>query len=100
MKPRLGQTVYLLFNGSCILADTVYMMNNHQFMRKDIINTEENSWFWWFYDYGKKWFTDLDEAKNALLSIAHKLDGEEIEIVKPFKYQDYYEARVKQRGVK
>lgn len=93
MKPRLEQTVYCIYEGYdlAIFADKVYAIGKDSFIVEGFgKDTYEDSWEWWFKDYNKTWFTNLDKAKKAI----RKQAREEYEYKRPVLVEkfstDYY----------
>lgn len=66
MKPALGQTVYCIYNYS-ITKTKVYAIGEDFFMNETYSDGAIfNSWFYYFDEYGSRWFTSLKEAKKKL----------------------------------
>lgn len=64
MKPKLGQTVYCIYNEACILVDKVGFIGKDSFIIKDFINYDRCEWF--YEDYNDLWFTNLSKATERL----------------------------------
>ena len=67
MKPEIGTKVYCIY-GDGILVDEVAFIGKDSFIIESFHNTYEDSWEWNYEDYEEKWFTDLERAKEELLS--------------------------------
>lgn len=67
--PKLGTMVYCIYDNH-ILVKTIGWIGVDSFIIDDIrSNVCIDSLEWHYYDYGDTWFTDLDKAKEKLLSI-------------------------------
>ena len=66
--PEIGQEVYCIY-GSCLYVEKVYAIGSVSFIVASYRrNTREDFWEWRYDGYGKRWFTDLEQAKETLLS--------------------------------
>lgn len=66
MQLKLGDTIYGIYRGECILPYTVYALGFNSFIVDGYRNKEDDAQEWWFDDFGEKWFTDLKAAKRKL----------------------------------
>lgn len=88
MKPRIGKKVYCVYKNS-ILVKEVGFLGNESFIVDDYGgSTYEDSWEWYYEDYGKEWFTSIAKAKKELRSRAKEEYGVSLKIIKP--YDDCY----------
>ena len=89
-KPKLGKTVYCIYNNG-IFTDTVGYLGTDSFI-VDSFNrcTNEDSWEWGFDLYNQLWFTSLSKAKRHLKERLEEEHDRKIKIVKVS--EDYYEA--------
>lgn len=70
MKLAIGTKVYCIY-GNGILVDEVAFVGKDSFIIESFHrSTYEDSWEWYYEDYGTKWFliTDFSKAKQELLS--------------------------------
>ena len=66
--PEIGQKVYVIYE-NCLFPETVYSLGQRTFILQSFrANTKCDFWEWRYKDYGIRWFTDFDEAKDMLLS--------------------------------
>ena len=66
--PKINQTVYVIY-GDCIFVEKVYSLGEKSFIVASFKrNTKEDYWEWQYKDKGVSWFTDLEEAKEKLMS--------------------------------
>lgn len=80
MKPEIGSKVYCIYREG-ILVDNVAFIGNESFIIESFgIDTYEDSWEWYYEDYNNKWFTDIEKAKEKLLSIAEERYEERLKI--------------------
>lgn len=93
LKPKLGRTVYCIYDGG-IFVDTVGYVGKNSFIVDSFgSSTYEDSWEWYYDTYNSDWFTNLAKAKKALLEQMEDEYGCEFKIVKV--YDDWYEAKEK-----
>ena len=87
INPKIGTRVYCIY-GDGIFVDEVAFIGKNSFIIESFgSSTYEDSWEWYYEDYNKNWFTDLEKAKEELLSRFKDECGElKIEQV----YEDYY----------
>ena len=91
LKPRLGRTVYCIYEGG-IFVDTVGYLGKDSFIVDSFgSSTYEDSWKWYYDGYNKEWFTNLAKAKKALLEQEDNTGRLKLKIVKV--YDDWYEVR-------
>ncbi len=89
MKPEIGTRVYCIY-GEGILVDNVAFIGNESFIIESFSrDTYEDSWEWYYEDYNNEWFTELEKAKEKLLSIAEERYEERLKIEQT--YDDWYE---------
>lgn len=82
MKPEIGTKVYCIY-GDGILVDEVAFIGKDSFIIESFHNlTYEDSWEWNYEDYEEEWFTDLEMAKQKLLSWYKEKYGNYFEIIK------------------
>jgi hypothetical protein len=88
MKPRIGRKVYCVYHDG-IFVDAVGYVGKDSFIVESVLSgTNEDSWEWFYEQYGKDWFTSLAKAKKELLS---RFEEEGMKL-KVFKINDnYYE---------
>lgn len=68
MKPEIGTRVYCIY-GDGILVDNVAFIGKDSFIIESFDSaTYEDSWEWYYEDCEEKWFTNLKQAKEKLLS--------------------------------
>ena len=91
MGLELGQKVYLIYSYS-ITVDTVYAIGKDTFIRNGFDDSTILPVAWFFDDYEKRWFTDLEKAKKHLLNrFKHDAPYDTFKIV---KVEDkYYEVQ-------
>ena len=66
--PAIGQKVWLIYE-DCIFVDTVYCLGKDTFIIFSFNgNTKNDFWEWRYKDFGKRWFTNFEAAKEKLLS--------------------------------
>ena len=68
MIPKIGQTIYVVFNGN-VYKEHVYMLGEKSFIHESIFDPcclEEYRQELLYEDYNKVWFTSLKEAKNGI----------------------------------
>lgn len=88
MKPKIGQKVYCVYCselGSCIIGTTVAFIGNDSFITSEFGKEVRLNSLEWNYDsYGKKWFTEIEPAKERLYAIKMKRadKGEKVSIRK------------------
>ncbi len=58
MKPRLGRTVYCIYEDS-ILEEPVFALAENSFLIYPY-DRYDDSWEWYFEDYEETWFTSDD----------------------------------------
>lgn len=91
MKPRLGRTVYCVYENS-ISVEEVGFLGHDSFIVYDFSDLKEFDALEWFYeDYQKTWFTSLARAKKKLLQVAYREEGEKLKVVKIS--DTYYEVQ-------
>lgn len=78
-KPKIGQKVYCIYRNA-ILVEPVFMIGKDSFLLEPY-DRNEDSWEWYYEDYGETWFTNLAEAKNKLLNINQE-KGIKLKIIK------------------
>lgn len=89
-KPPIGKKVYCVYDNQCILVKKVGYIGKESFIIEDISEFQYFDSFEWYYkEYNKTWFTNLDDAKKKLLEVAYRTDGEKLKII---KNADYYEV--------
>ena len=89
MKPKIGTKVYCIYWDG-ILVEEVAFLGKASFLITSFGGaTNEDSWEWYYEDYNEKWFTDLEKAKEKLLSIAEERYEEKFKIKQI--YDDWYE---------
>lgn len=82
MKPKLGRKVYCIY-GTGIMVDYVGYIGKDSFIVESYgCATESSSWEWSYDSYGKKWFTNLSEAKKALIDIYKEKYENKLKVVK------------------
>lgn len=87
MKPEIGTRVYCIY-GDGILVDEVAFIGKDSFIIDSFGSaTYEDSWEWYYENYNKNWFTDIEKAKEELLDIFHYLDNVKIVRVDDNWYQ-------------
>lgn len=71
MKPKIGDSVYCIYDESSILGVKVAFLGEDSFITSDFFDdsTLSDSWEYVYDDYGDTWFTDLASAKEKLLEI-------------------------------
>lgn len=68
MKPEIGTRVYCVYD-ECILVEKVEFIGSESFIISSFGSaTYEDSWEWYYEEYDRNWFTDLEKAKEELLS--------------------------------
>lgn len=89
MKLEIGTRVYCVYD-DCILVEKVEFIGSESFIISSFGSaTYEDSWEWYYEDYDREWFTDLEKAKEELLSrFVEDYDGN---LVIVQKYDDYYQ---------
>lgn len=91
MGLELSQEVYLIHYNS-ITVETVFAIGKDSFIRSGFDDSTVLSVEWYFDDYEKKWFTDLEKAKKYLLNIFnHDAPEDDFKIVKV--EEGYYEVQ-------
>lgn len=66
--PMIGQTVYVIYQ-DCLFVETVHSLGQHTFVLASYkANTRSDFWEWRYKDYGIRWFTDFEQAKDELMS--------------------------------
>lgn len=87
MKPEIGTRVYCVYD-ECILVEKVEFIGSESFIISSFSSaTYESSWEWYYEDYDREWFTDLEKAKEELLSrFVEDYDGNLVIV----KYNNYY----------
>lgn len=66
LKPKLGKTVYCIYNDS-IFQDEVGYIGTDSFIVESFGGcTYEDSWEWYYDQYNDLWFTSLAKAKKRL----------------------------------
>lgn len=73
-KPPVGKLVYLVYKDS-ILVDQVGYAGKDSFIINsfsDLLNFDSLEWY--YEDYGKTWFTDLQSAKDKIINIFEEQD--------------------------
>ena len=89
IKPEIGTIVYCIY-GDGILVDKVAFIGNVSFIIDSFgTGTFEDSWEWFYEDYEEKWFINLEQAKEKLLSIAKEKYKEKL-IIEKYS-DDWYE---------
>lgn len=89
MKLEIGTKVYCIY-GDGILVDKAAFIGNVSFIIDSFGSaTFDDSWEWFYEDYEEKWFTDLEKAKEKLLSIAEEKYKEKC-IIEKYS-DDWYE---------
>ena len=89
MKPRLGRTVYCVYENS-ISVEEVGFLGHDSFIVYDFSDLKEFNALQWFYeDYQRTWFTSLARAKKKLL--LNQGEGEKLKVVKIS--DTYYEVQ-------
>lgn len=86
MKPRLGRTVYTVYDNS-ITKTKVAFIGKDSFIIEHFITHGYDYGFEYYYDdYKESWFTNLSEAKQSIMStVTEKV------IWKPWSTGDYWE---------
>ena len=80
MKPEIGTKVYCIYREG-ILVDNVSFLGNESFIIESVgITSYEDCWEWYYENYNYNWFTDLEKAKEKLLSIAEEKYEEQLKI--------------------
>ena len=88
MKPQIGTPVYCIY-GDGILVTKVAFIGTKSFIIESFgSDTYEDSWEWYYNDYEKNWFTDLEKAKTELLA-QYENEYEKWKIKK--RYDDWYQ---------
>lgn len=91
MGLELSQEVYLIHYNS-ITVETVYAIGKDAFIRSGFDDSTVLSAEWYFDDHDKKWFTNLEKAKEYLLNVfKHDSPEDEFKIVKVD--DSYYEVQ-------
>ena len=81
MKPKLGQTVYLIHNG-VILEDKVYALGRESFIVEGIYSRQDTGgWEWWYDGFNEAWFVSLVKAKERLIE-----DYKDIGLDEPYEF--------------
>lgn len=89
MKPEIGTKVYCIY-AEGILIDNVAFIGNKSFLIESFSSaTYEDSWEWYYEDYEENWFTDLESAKEKLISLAKERYEEKLKIVQT--YDNWYQ---------
>lgn len=89
MKPEIGTKVYCIYSDG-ILVETVAFLGNESFLIESFGGaTYEDSWEWYYEDYGVEWFINLDEAIEELYSRFKEEYGENLKIIQ--RYNDWYQ---------
>ena len=72
MKPKIGDSVYCIYDESCILGVKVAFLGEYSFLTSDFFDdsTLSDSWEYMYEDYGDTWFTDLASAKEKSLKVS------------------------------
>ncbi len=66
--PKIGQKVYVIYQ-DCLFVETVHSLGEKTFVIDSFkANTKSDYWEWRYKDYGIRWFTDFESAKDELLS--------------------------------
>lgn len=73
MKPKIGQTVYILCHGY-IDKDEVGYLGKHSFIIDGYENKYNQEHF--YEDFGNTWFNTLREVKEKYPKLKHVADGE------------------------
>lgn len=82
MKPKIGRKVYCIY-GSGIMVDYVDYVGKDSFIVEGYgLSTYPSSWEWNYDMYGKRWFTNLSEAKKVLIDIYKERYENKLKIVK------------------
>ena len=82
MKPKISTKVYCIY-GDGILVDEVAFIGKDSFIIESIHRaTYDDSWEWFYEDYGRLWFTDIDKAKQKLLAWYKEEYDDDFEIIK------------------
>ena len=91
MKPEIGTKVYCIYRDG-ILVEEVEFLGKESFIIKSFGgSTYEDSWEWYYNDYNKNWFTDLEKAKEKLIDL-YKDDCEGTPIIVQ-TYDDWYQLQ-------
>lgn len=78
--PSIGEEVYCIYHGFCIISNSVYALTSHSFIVQGFRWKEEDAWEYYLSDFGKTWFTDIKKAKQALWKL-YQNDHEKYEMV-------------------
>lgn len=90
MRPEIGTKVYCIYADG-ILVDEVAFIGKDSFIIESFGSaTYDDSWEWYYEDYNKNWFTDLEKAKEKLLSIAKEKYRDEKLTIEKYS-DDWYE---------
>ena len=82
MKPELGTTVYCIYDRRMILVEKVGYIGNYSFIIEDFDEGNQfDSLEWFYHEYNKTWFTDLEKAKAKLTEIAIEDGWTDFEII-------------------
>lgn len=66
--PEIGQKVYVIYE-DCLFVETVYCLGKATFIIESYrANTRTDFWEWRYREYGIRWFTDFETAKETLLA--------------------------------
>lgn len=89
MKPEIGTKVYCIYENG-ILVDNVAFLGSDSFIIHSFgCTTYKDSWEWRYEDYDIEWFTNLEKAKEELISRFKDEYGDDIKIIQ--KYKDWYQ---------
>ena len=82
VKPKLGRKVYCIYETG-IMVDRVGYVGKDSFIVESYgLSTVPSSWEWNYDMYGKRWFTNLSEAKKVLIDIYKERYENKLKIVK------------------
>ena len=66
MKPSLNRKIYCIYD-NCIFETKVAFIGESSFIQEESGSAyEEDSWEYFYADYGKTWFATLAQAKRKL----------------------------------
>lgn len=73
-KPPVGKQVFLIYRDSILVEQVGYAGKNSFIIEgfSDLLNFDSLEWY--YEDYGKTWFTDLQSAKDELIRIFEERD--------------------------
>lgn len=88
--PSIGEEVYCIYHGFCIIPNTIYALTAHSFIVAGFRWKEEDGWEYHLNDFGKTWFSDVEQAKKALWEL-YQNDHEKYEMIE--RHHNEFEVR-------